>query len=72
MAQNQTFSTAPAPCVLTGHGVRLEPLSLAHAPGLSAAALDGELWNLRVTSVPEPGQTESYIQTALDATGMIN
>jgi RimJ/RimL family protein N-acetyltransferase len=66
MAQNQTFLTAPAPCVLTGHGVRLEPLSLAHAPGLSAAALDGELWNLRVTSVPEPGQTESYIQTALD------
>jgi RimJ/RimL family protein N-acetyltransferase len=66
MTKNQGFSTRPAPLTLTGYGVRLEPLSLAHADGLDAAARDGELWNLRVTSVPEPGQTTAYIQTALD------
>lgn len=66
MAPNQGFTVTPEPCVLTGHGVRLEPLSLTHAEALANAARDGELWNLRVTSVPEPEQTVSYIQTALD------
>jgi RimJ/RimL family protein N-acetyltransferase len=40
-------------------------LGLEHEAGLAAAAADGELWNLRVTSVPEPQQTRSYIETAL-------
>ncbi len=66
MTKNQGFLNTPAPCTLTGHGVRLEPLSLMHDAGLSEAARDGELWNLRVTSVPEPGQAGAYIQTALD------
>jgi RimJ/RimL family protein N-acetyltransferase len=63
---NQGFKVQPAPCTLNGYGVRLEPLTLAHADGLRAAARDGELWKLRVTSVPEPDQTEAYIQSALD------
>jgi RimJ/RimL family protein N-acetyltransferase len=54
------------PVTLGFHGVRLEPLSLAHADGLRAAAEDGELWNLRVTSVPEPHNVEAYIRTALE------
>jgi RimJ/RimL family protein N-acetyltransferase len=66
MALDQGFTLTPSPCMLTGHGVRLEPLSLAHTEGLTRAARDGELWNLRVTSVPEPEQTARYIQTALD------
>jgi RimJ/RimL family protein N-acetyltransferase len=45
--------------------VRLVPLGLEHEQGLAAAAADGELWKLRVTSVPEPGQTRAYIETAL-------
>lgn len=45
--------------------VRLVPLGLEHEAGLAAAAADGELWNLRVTSVPEPGATRAYIETAL-------
>lgn len=53
------------PVTLRLNGVRLEPLSLAHEAGLAAAAADGELWNIRVTSVPEPGQTRAYIETAL-------
>jgi len=53
------------PITLRLNGVRLEPLGLAHEAGLAAAAADGELWNIRVTSVPEPGQTRAYIETAL-------
>jgi N-acetyltransferase len=53
------------PVELQGRGVKLVPLSLAHEEGLQAAAADGELWNIRVTSVPEPGQTRQYIEDAL-------
>jgi N-acetyltransferase len=45
--------------------VVLEPLSLEHAPALEAAAADGELWNLTVTSVPPPGHARSYVEKAL-------
>ncbi|MES2261415.1 MAG: GNAT family protein [Pseudomonadota bacterium] len=47
------------------NGVRLEPLALRHAGGLRAAAQDGQLWKLRITSVPEPENVERYIATAL-------
>ena len=53
------------PVTLCAHGLRLEPLAPAHEDGLRAAAADGELWRLRVTSVPEPQETRSYIETAL-------
>jgi len=53
------------PVVLNERGVRLEPLELRHEPGLRAAAADGELWKLRITSVPEPDQTREYIEAAL-------
>lgn len=55
------------PITLSAHGVLLVPLSLEHETGLKAAAADGELWKLRVTSVPEPQQTRSYIEAALKA-----
>jgi N-acetyltransferase len=45
--------------------VRLEPMTLDHVPGLDAAARDGELWNLRITSVPAPGETRAYVEAAL-------
>ena len=53
------------PIILRGRGVRLEPLALEHEAGIAAAAADGELWKLRVTSVPEPQDTRAYIETAL-------
>jgi N-acetyltransferase len=56
----------PAPLTLDFNGVRLEPLAQAHARGLRAAAEDGQLWQLRITSVPEPDQVEQYIASALD------
>ncbi len=55
-----------SPVTLELNGVRLEPLQPRHADGLRAAAADGELWKLRITSVPEPENTEQYIATALE------
>lgn len=55
----------PEPCTLEAATLRLEPLAAAHVADLEAAARDGELWNLRVTSVPAPGETAAYIATAL-------
>ena len=56
------------PVTLEARGVRLVPLALGHEAGLKAAAADGELWNLRITSVPEPHETRGYIETALATT----
>ena len=53
------------PVVLSERGVRLEPLDLGHEAGLQAAAADGALWEIRVTSVPEPENTSRYIADAL-------
>ncbi len=53
------------PVTLQARGIKLLPLSLAHEDGLRIAAADGELWNIRVTSVPEPEQTRQYIEDAL-------
>ena len=53
------------PVTLSAHGVTLRPLALDDEAGLQAAAADGELWKLRITSVPEPGHTRRYIEDAL-------
>jgi RimJ/RimL family protein N-acetyltransferase len=53
------------PITLSARGITLEPLVLAHEAGLRAAAADGELWSIRVTSVPEPENTRKYIEDAL-------
>jgi RimJ/RimL family protein N-acetyltransferase len=56
---------SPKPVTLEGHGVRLEPMSREHEKGLDEAAQDGKLWELWFTSVPAPGETAKYIDTAL-------
>jgi len=56
----------PRPVTLEGHGVRLEPLTAAHAPGIAAAAADGALWELWYTSVPRPEEAAAYVATALE------
>ena len=53
------------PVTLTDGRIRLEPMSLDHVDALKAAAADGELWNLRVTSVPTPEDTRGYVERAL-------
>ncbi len=55
----------PEPVTLESPLVRLEPLWPDHVPDLEAAARDGELWNLRITSVPAPGETAAYVAAAL-------
>jgi len=55
-----------APITLEGYGMRLEPLTLAHAPEIAKAAADGALWELFFTTVPAPGEETAYIQGALD------
>lgn len=55
----------PEPVTLQSAQVRLEPLAASHEDALAAAARDGELWNLRITSVPAPGETAGYIADAL-------
>ncbi len=53
------------PVTLASRGVELRPMTLEDEAGLRAAASDGALWNIRVTSVPEPEQTRKYIEDAL-------
>lgn len=60
-----TSDTFIRPVPLRRDGVLLEPLSANHEDGLREAAADGRLWEIRVTSVPEPQDTRSYIETAL-------
>ncbi|HEU4629840.1 MAG TPA: GNAT family protein [Gemmatimonadaceae bacterium] len=55
----------PAPVVLEGHGVRLEPLTPAHADDLAAAVADGRLWELWFTAVPTPDTAARYVADAL-------
>ena len=54
-----------APVVLESRNIRVVPLGFEHEDGIRAAASDGRLWELRVTSVPEPQEVRAYITTAL-------
>lgn len=66
MAASSAFQQPPSGVTLTGYGVRLVPMTPEHEKGLETAAADGRLWELRVTSVPAPGETAGYIAAALD------
>jgi RimJ/RimL family protein N-acetyltransferase len=55
----------PEPCTLEAPPVRLDPMDRTHAADLEEAARDGELWNLRITSVPAPGEAQAYVDAAL-------
>lgn len=46
--------------------ITLTPLTLAHADALVNAAMDGELWKLWFTSVPNAETISDYIATALE------
>jgi RimJ/RimL family protein N-acetyltransferase len=54
------------PVTLSERGIELVPLGLEHEEGLRAAVRDGELWRLRITSIPEPDQVRRYIEEALE------
>jgi len=54
------------PVTLSDRGIELVPMGVQHEEGLRSAAMDGALWNLRITSVPEPDQVGRYITDALE------
>ncbi len=55
----------PEPITLQSARLRLAPLTAYHAFALEGCARDGQLWNIRVTSVPAPGEMAAYIEAAL-------
>jgi RimJ/RimL family protein N-acetyltransferase len=55
----------PAPLVLEGAHVRLEPLEPAHADGLREAIADGRLDELWYTIVPRAADVDAWIGAAL-------
>lgn len=54
---------------LSGHRVRLEPLSAGHLPALADAIQDGELWKIPVTFVPHPNDLPQFYTDAEAAFG---
>ncbi len=66
MGNDQKSQAWAAPAILRGQHASLEPLRFDHAPGLRAAAADGELWRCWYTSVPMPNAVEEYIASALE------
>lgn len=50
--------------VLTGHRVRLEPLTHAHLPQLAQAIEDGRLWEIPLTFVPHPHDLSTFLVNA--------
>jgi RimJ/RimL family protein N-acetyltransferase len=53
------------PVTLRERGVRVARWARPPEAGGAPPAADGELWKLRITSVPEPQDTRAYIETAL-------
>ena len=62
------MTAAIRPITLSGHGVRLEPLSFDHVEGLIAASADGDLGALNYTATPHATResVSAYVQAALD------
>ncbi len=55
----------PRPVVLERSGIRLEPLTEEHLPGIGQTAADGELWKLWFTGVPGPGEVQRWYELAM-------
>ena len=53
------------PVTLTGHLVRLEPLTHDHLPGLVDATNDGDMWDRWYTSVPRPEDMAAEVDRRL-------
>ena len=54
-----------APITLAGTHVRLEPLTLAHLPALTAVGLDPDLWAFTLALVRTPDDMRRYVEQAL-------
>ena len=67
MSTTASSTTLPGfdPVTLEGRHVRLVPLLPAHEEELRAAAVDGDLWKLWYTTVPEPAGMAAEIERRL-------
>lgn len=54
-----------APVTLAGTHVRLEPLTLAHLPALTAVGLNPDLWAFTTSLVRTPDDLRRYVEAAL-------
>lgn len=54
------------PVTLSGRAAQLEPLTLDHAPALTAVGLEPELWRWTPTAVATAEEMRTYISIALD------
>lgn len=63
MATNRV--EAPAPVTLAGRHVRLEPMSLAHLPGLAEAAADDSIWQWYTVSGRTTELMARFVEDAL-------
>lgn len=52
------------PATLEGNGIRLEPMTEAHAEPLAAAVADGRLWDLWYVATPKAEDMSTYIAEA--------
>lgn len=50
--------------VLHGRRVTLEPISVEHLSGLASAIMDGNLWEIPTTVVPEPSDLTQFLHRA--------
>jgi RimJ/RimL family protein N-acetyltransferase len=55
------------PVTLEGRIVRLEPLSLAHVPGLAQVGLDPAIWRLTIARPASEADLRTWAETALRA-----
>jgi hypothetical protein len=53
------------PRVLQGQTVRLEPMTLAHIPGLATVAFDPDLWQWTTTQLRTDDDLRAYVEEAL-------
>lgn len=54
------------PATLEANGIRLQPMTTAHAEPIAAAVTDGRLWELWFTAAPHPDEAAAYVATALE------
>ena len=61
----QFRDSLPHDLSLVGEYAVLEPMELSHINDLNVAAADGELWNLKVTTVPNEQGMSAYVAHAI-------
>ena len=65
MGEVMLIESLPEDLRLAGQFVALEALNSSHVAALNEVTSDGELWNLKVTTVPSPSAMANWVDEAL-------